>query len=61
MSWRELEPTEKQLALIAEMQEFSDYPLPVFKGKTRGDASDYIDKYGKIAHERVDSWTMQYM
>lgn len=61
MSWRTLSPTQKQLELIAEMQEFSDYPLPKFEGKTRGEASDYIDKWGKLAHESVNRWTSQYM
>ena len=50
-NWRMLPPTPKQLALIAEMQEFSEYPLPFFEGKTRGEASDYIDKWIKTAHE----------
>lgn len=45
--------TERQLAYIAEMQEFSDYPLPPFKGKTIDDASDYIDKWRELAHERA--------
>lgn len=47
--------TEKQKALIEDMQEFSDYPLPKFTGKAKSEASDYIDKYGKLAHEDVNS------
>ena len=39
-SWRELPPTEKQLQLIEELKEQSCYE---FNGKTRGEASDYID------------------
>lgn len=55
MNWRDKEPTMSQIALIMEMQEFSDYPLPAFEGETRGDAADYIDKWGKLAHENVNS------
>ena len=55
MNWREKEPTQKQIECIKSMMEFSDYPIPRFTGTTRGEASDYIDKYGKIAHENVDS------
>jgi len=51
MSWRELEITQKQADCIADMQEFSPYPIPKFEGKTRGEAADYIDRYGKMAHE----------
>ena len=55
MSWREDKITEKQKQLIEEMQEFSDYSLPEFKGTTKGEASDYIDKWSKLAHENVNS------
>ena len=55
MTWRYKEPTEKQLECISEMMEFSSYPIPKFVGTTRGEASDYIDKYGKIAYEDVNS------
>lgn len=55
MNWRDKEPTISQIACIMEMQEFSIYPLPVFEGKTRGEAADYIDKWGKLAHEDVNS------
>jgi len=50
-SWRDLPPTQKQLDYIVEMNEFSEWILPTFKGKTRGEASDYIDKWIKVAHE----------
>lgn len=39
-SWRDLPPTEKQLQLIEELKDQSPYE---FEGKTRGEASDYID------------------
>lgn len=55
MSWRDDEITEKQKQLIEEMQEFSDYQLPEFKGTTKGEASDYIDKWNRLAHENVNS------
>ena len=55
MSWRDDKPTEKQLAYIIELHEFSEYPLPVFTGKTKGEACDYIGRYSKIAHTRVMS------
>ena len=51
--WRLDPATEKQKAYIAEMQEFSEYPLPLFAGKTKGEAMEYIAKYIKIAHERI--------
>lgn len=60
ISWRDKEPTQKQLDLIAEMQEFSEYPLPSFTGSTRGDASDYIQKYGELAHESAWAITHGY-
>lgn len=53
--WRSDPATEKQLAYIQEMQEFSDYPLPRFTGSTKGEASDYIDRWSAIAHEAADS------
>lgn len=43
--------TENQLLYIKEMQEFSFYPLPEFKGTTKQEASEYIERYWKIAHE----------
>lgn len=51
--WRLQPATEKQLQLIAEMQEFSEFPLPIFDGQTKGEASDYIDKWAKLAHETI--------
>lgn len=55
MCWRDLPITKKQKDCIKTMMEFSHYPIPKFTGATRGDAADYIDKYGKIAHEDVNS------
>ena len=55
MNWRKKRITEKQKKCIEAMCEFSCYPLPAFTGTTRGDAADFITKYGKIAHENVNS------
>lgn len=54
-NWRNDKITEKQMNYIIEMNEFSDFPLPVFSGTTKGEASDYINKYQQLAHERFDS------
>ena len=51
--WRDLPITERQKECIADMMEFSCYPLPKFEGSTRGEASEYIEKYGKLSHEDV--------
>ena len=40
---------------IIEMNEFSDFPLHVLSGTTKGEASDYINKYQQLVHERFDS------
>lgn len=60
MTWRDDPITDKQKTLIDDMMEYSDYPLPQFTGTTKGEASDYIDKYGKLAHEDVNSQTFGY-
>lgn len=44
--WRNLPPTEKQLELISELQWMCE-----FKGKTRGEASDFISKYLSLKNE----------
>lgn len=52
-------PTEKQLAFIEEMQEFG---CPEFKGKTKKDASEYINKhieYYKL--QQLTDWNLQYL
>lgn len=51
MTWRDEPPTQRQLCHIAELNEFSPYPLPPFDGTTKGEASDYIDRWTKMAHE----------
>jgi hypothetical protein len=58
ISWRDKKPTQKQLDLIAEMEEFSDFPLPAFKGTTRGEAYDWIQKNWDLAHE--SSWAIEH-
>lgn len=52
-NWRSDPVTKKQKVYIEEMQEFSEFPLPPFTGKTKGEAADYIDRYIKTAHERI--------
>ena len=56
--WKNEPATEKQLAYIAEMQEFSTYPLPKFTGTTKGEASVYIEAYTKLAH--TSSWAEEH-
>ena len=48
--WRRDPVTDRQLELIADLQEFSEIPIPEFTGTTKGEASDYIDKYIGVAH-----------
>jgi len=57
MNWKDKEITEKQKNYIIAMIEHSEYPLPPFIGTTRGQASDYINEYSKIAHESL--WGVQ--
>ena len=57
-SWRLRPITDKQKEYIEDMQDFSIYPLPAFKGQTRGEAADYIDKYRKLAHE--SAWAIEH-
>ena len=49
--WRNDPATDKQLAYIMDMQEFSEFQLPPFTGKTKGEACDYISRYVELAHE----------
>ena len=54
--WRDEPATEKQKKQIEEMHDYSMLPLPLFTGKTKGEAADYIDKYIKMAHEDFDDY-----
>lgn len=57
MSWRDDPVTDKQLEMIRNMDDFSEWPLPPFTGTTKGEASDYIDKWIGKAHETIlDCW-----
>ena len=58
MSWKDDPITEKQKEFIEGAMEFSPYPLPEFKGTTKGEASDWIDKYGKLATENL--WAIEH-
>ena len=54
IDWRSEPATLKQLAYIDEMREFSEYALPRFTGKTKGQAAAYINKYTKLAHTNLN-------
>jgi len=54
LEWRKDPVTDKQLAYISEMQEYSDFPIPAFIGTTKGEASDFINRWSKVAHEKFD-------
>ena len=57
VSWRDDPVTEKQLEMIKNMHEFSDWPLPKFTGKTKGEAADYIDTWIAKANSSIlDCW-----
>lgn len=51
--WKNDPVTDRQLAYIMDMQEFSEFQLPPFTGTTKGEASDYISKWVGIAHEVI--------
>lgn len=53
--WRDDPITDRQKQCIEDMQEFSCYPIPRFTGMTKGEAADYINEYGKLAHEDINS------
>ena len=58
LNWR-LEPiTKAQKECIANMQEFSPYPIPFFEGTTQGEAYDYINKYSRQTHE--STWAIEH-
>lgn len=56
--WRNEPATERQLGYIAEMNEFSLYPLPPFDGTTKGEASDYIDRWTEMAN--TSTWAIEH-
>ena len=59
MNWRDKQPTEKQIELIKEMHSYCR--IPDFEGKTRGEASDYIDKYMDIYKlETTSAWCLEH-
>lgn len=57
MNWRDKEPTKKQLDLIRDIEDYSPYMPPKFKGTTRGEAADYIDKHVKDAF--TSTWAIE--
>ena len=51
--------TDKQRLLIADMMEFG---CPEFIGKTKQEASEYIDKHmGYFKLQTMDSWMLSYI
>lgn len=56
--WRKDKITDKQLQFIQEMRLHSVFPLPDFVGTTKGEASDYIAKYVKMAYQ--DLWAIEH-
>lgn len=52
-TWRDDPITEKQKKFIEEMYEFSEYPIPVFTGTTKGEACEYIGRWMGEAHKTI--------
>ena len=53
MNWRDDPITDKQEAMIAQIEEdacMNDALIPPFHGQTKGDASDYISAYLGASH-----------
>ena len=53
MSWRDDPITDKQDALIAQIEEdacMNGAFIPPFQGKTKGEASDYISAFIRASH-----------
>lgn len=53
MSWRDDPITDKQDALIAQIEEdacMNGAFIPPFQGKTKGEASDYISAFIEVSH-----------
>lgn len=53
---REEKPTSQQLAYISSMREHSEFSMPEFKGTTKREASEYIEKFNLVSHE--SSWSI---
>jgi hypothetical protein len=52
-NWRDEPATEKQIAYIKALRDYCTYTLPYinYAIATKGEASDYIEKYASMAHE----------
>lgn len=59
-NWRNEPATEKQLNLIIEMNEFSQFPLPKFEGIIKGEAYDYIQANLQKSHECMDLYDISH-
>lgn len=53
VSWRDKPMTEKQIEMIKNMYANTEIPIPKFEGRTRGEASDFIDKWLSTTHESI--------
>ena len=52
-SWRDDPVTEKQMNMIEDIYDHCEWPIPAFKGTTKGEASDYIDRWIGKAHKTI--------
>lgn len=57
-AWRDKAPTEKQLQMIREIEEFAEYKIPRFDGVTRGEASDWIARHIDAGHKSM--WAIEH-
>ena len=54
--WRSDPVTNKQMNYIMELYEHDEFRrIPKFTGTTKGEASDFIDKYAHFAYESFDN------
>ena len=56
-NWKNEPITEKQKRFIEQMNEFSPYPLPPFKGTTKGEAYVYINRNIDLAS--ASEWAIE--
>ena len=54
--WRSDPVTEKQKNYIIALYEHDEFNrIPKFTGRTKGEASDFIDTYARYAYEKFDN------
>lgn len=54
ISWKEDSVTQSQLRLIRRIVDESNFPLPQFDGKTKGQAAQWIEKYKDVARRSIE-------